>query len=311
MRTLTVLLNFGLSLTIFLISLRVMSSSMQAITGDRLSKLLGLLTVNSVAGIFTGAITTMIIQSSSAVTVMMIALVNARVINLKQAFGIILGANIGTTLTAQIVVFDLSHLALPIMICGLFLLFNHRWRVIGSGFIGFGGVLLSLEMMTTALIPIVTLPFFRTMLVNADHTLAGIITGIVTTAIIQSSSAVTSIIIILAKSGLVSLSAAIAIALGSNIGTVLTSLIASIGLSKEARATAYADLVFNLLGVLIVIPFMPLFIELMTMTSSNIARQVANAHTIFNLLSALVALPAIDIITSFTSRLAGLTGTKR
>lgn len=305
---LKILLNLIFSLIVFAISLQVISDSMNAFIGTRLERLFILLTSTPPMGILTGAIATAIVQSSSTVNVLMVTLVNAKMLNLYQAFGVVLGANIGTTITAQIVSFNLSQYAIPILFCGLFLFpWNRKTRLCGSVLIGLGGLFFSLSLIKNSLLPIINYPIAIHLLISlSENFYLGILVGLVFTAIIQSSSVVTTLVIALAQMGAVSLSSAVAIALGSNIGTVVTTLIASVSFSKEAKATAYADLIFNVLGVLIVIPFYSRFIYFVSITSQDLARQVANAHTIFNVVTAISALPFLQAFTKLASRWAGI-----
>lgn len=312
MKIIVALLNLAFSLTILLLSLRIISSSIQSAMGSQLRKILSLFTFNVVISVFSGMFVTAVVQSSTAVAVIMIALVDAEVINIKQAFGVILGANIGTTITAQIVSLDLSQLAIPIMICGLFLLpWNHKSKIIGTVIVGFGGVFIGLGLIKLSLLPMLELGSVTRILTGANNSvLFGFLIGLVLTALIQSSSAVTSIVIVLAQANGIMLPGAIAIALGSNVGTVTTTLLSSLGLRSEAKATAYADLLFNVLGVLILLPFFNHFVTLVTLTADNPGRQIANAHTLFNLITAVCALPAIDILEKITCNWAGISYSK-
>ncbi len=308
MRILTDIIAALLGLTIFIMGLRVMSDGLQGTLGHTLRFWLGKLTVNPVAGILTGTVATAFVQSSSAVAVMMVALVHANVLTLYQAFGIILGANIGTTVTAQIVSFNMSQFALPLMICGLFMLpLNKKTYAYSSLLVGLGALFYGLALLRLALSPLLHYPLVRTwMLALANSVYLAIFVGIVLTALVQSSSAVTGLVIALAHEGGISLLAAVSIALGSNIGTVATTLISSIGLEKQARATAYADLLFNVLGVLLILPFIHPFVILIETTSTDAARQIANAHTIFNGITALAAIPFIGFLGRLSSRWAGI-----
>lgn len=290
-------------------SLRLISYSIQAAIGRRLRRFLKILTYNPPISVISGAIVTAVLQSSSMVAALMIALVNAEELSLKQAFGIILGANIGTTITAQIITVNVPQLAMPILICGLFLLsWNRRCSFTGAVLVGCGGLFIGLEFMRFSLLPLLEQPIIRQILINlGSNVYYSVLMGIVITAVVQSSSAVTSIVIVLAKVKAISLLGAVAIALGSNIGTVATTIIAGIGMSKEARATAYADLLFNVLGVLIVLPVINQFTYIISLTAVNVPKQIANAHTLFNVVTAVFGLPLINILTKITGRLAGIT----
>ena len=308
MTLINLLFNLSLSLLIFGISLRVLSTSMSAFLGTRLQKALIVLTSNSPLSILTGAIATAFVQSSSTVNVLMVTLVNANLLNLYQAFGVVLGANIGTTVTAQIVSFNLSQYAIPMMLCGLFLFpWTNKSRIAGSSLIGLGGLFFGLNLIKQSLWPVLAYPLTLKLLISlSENIYLGIVLGIVFSAIIQSSSLVTTLVIALAQMQALNLQSAIAIALGSNIGTVATTLISSIGLSKEAKATAYADLLFNFLGVLFLLPFIKQFAFIISLTSQDPGRQVANAHTIFNVITAFLIVPFIRPLANLARRCAGI-----
>lgn len=308
MGTIKILFNFSLSISIFLLSLRLMSSSIQAVLGRRLRRLLALLTYNPLISLVTGAVVTAAVQSSSAVAAISVALVNAGVLSLKQAFGVVLGANIGTTVTAQIVALDMSQLAAPLMLCGLFLLpWNRKTYHLGVGMIAVGSLFMGLIMLKLSLLPLLEYELVRRALIEvSSHVVPAVLAGLLITAVVQSSSAVTSVVIVLGQIQAISLVGAIAIAFGSNIGTVLTTLLSSIGMTKESKATAYADLVFNCLGVLIMLPFIHYFASFVAGTSSNLAQQIANAHTLFNVITAVFALLLIDPLTKLVSKMAGI-----
>ncbi len=308
MDTIKILGEFSLSITVFLVSLRLMSNSVQAMLGSRLQKVLQLLTYNPLIAMLTGTVVTATIQSSSAVAAIMVAFVNAGILTIKQAFGVILGANIGTTITAQIAAFDLSAFFVPIMLSGLFLLpWNRRSSFIGSALVGLGGLFVGMRLLKLALVPILAHSLIQALLIElSDHIIYAVLVGMVVTALVQSSSAVTSVVIVLGQIGAISLVGAIAIALGSNIGTVITSLISSIGMTKESKATAYADLVFNVFGVLLILPVIRLFAGFVALTAPDLGRQIANAHTLFNLISAFGALILIGPLTVVVKKMAGI-----
>ena len=238
----------------------------------------------------------------------MVALVNARVLSLKQAFGVILGANVGTTVTAQIAALDMSHMIAPLIVCGLFLLpWSRKANYLGMALIGLGGLFMGLVLLRLSLVPILAYHWVQSALINlSDHILAAVFVGITVTAIVQSSSAVTSVVIVLGQVKAISLVGAIAIAFGSNIGTVLTTLLSSIGMSRESKATAYADLVFNVLGVVIMLPVIQYFARLVSLTSPELGKQIANAHTLFNAITAVCALLLINPLVGIVSKMAGI-----
>mgnify|MGYP000911926756 CR=1 FL=1 len=308
METVKIGIRFCLSMSIFLVSLRLMSESVQAAVGARLRGVLALFTFNPLAAVVSGAVVTALVQSSSAVAAVMVALVNAGVLSLKQAFGVILGANIGTTVTAQIAALDMSHMIVPVILCGLFLLsWKRRTYHLGMALIGLGGLFLGLVLLRLSLIPILASRWVQSTLITLSRSsLAAVLAGIAMTAVVHSSSAVTSVVIILGKVQAISLVGAIALAFGANIGTVLTTLVSSIGMSREAKAAAYADLVFNVLGVAAVLPFIRCFAALVSLTSADLGKQIANAHTLFNIITAVAALIFIRPLTRAAGKMAGI-----
>ncbi|HHX01924.1 MAG TPA: Na/Pi cotransporter family protein [Firmicutes bacterium] len=308
METVKILIKFSLSISIFLVSLRLISESVQAVMGVRLRRILAHLTFNPLVSVISGAVVTALVQSSSAVAAVMVALVNARVLSLKQAFGVILGANVGTTVTAQIAALDMSHMIAPLIVCGLFLLpWSRKANYLGMALIGLGGLFMGLVLLRLSLVPILAYHWVQSALINlSDHILAAVFVGITVTAIVQSSSAVTSVVIVLGQVKAISLVGAIAIAFGSNIGTVLTTLLSSIGMSRESKATAYADLVFNVLGVVIMLPVIQYFARLVSLTSPELGKQIANAHTLFNAITAVCALLLINPLVGIVSKMAGI-----
>lgn len=308
METVKTLIGFCLSIAVFLVSLRLMSESVQNAIGARLRKILAVFTFNPLTAAISGAAVTALVQSSSAVAAVMVALVNAGVLTLSQAFGVILGANVGTTVTAQIAALDLSHMIVPLILCGLFLLpINRRTHYAGMALIGLGGLFLGLSLLRLSLTPILGCRWVQSVLISLSrNALAAVLAGVAVTAVVQSSSAVTSVVIVLGQAQAVSLVGAIAIAFGSNIGTVLTTLISSIGMNREAKAAAYADLIFNVLGVALMLPLIQGFAGLVSLTSPDLGRQIANAHTLFNAFTAVCALVLIDPLVRLAGKMAGI-----
>lgn len=296
-----------LGILIFLTGLRTMTLGLRAATGPKLRWALGRFTANPAMGLVTGAILTAITQSSSATAAAAIGLVDAELLGLEQALGIILGANIGTTLTAQLISFRWGNAA-PWAIClGVLAVMLGRdsiWRRVGYIVTGAGGLLWGIDLVALALEPLTQLPYFTELILQWEKSpYSGILAGITLTAIFQSSSATIGVIMALAEEGLIGLSGGMAVVLGSNIGTVLTSLIASLGTAREARQTAVADLLFNMFGVLMVLPLFGGFLQLLQASSNDVIHQLANGHTLFNLGTALVALPCISHLARLVRRL--------
>lgn len=287
---------FG-GLGIFLYGMKMMGDGLENAAGDKLKGIFDKITSNPVKGILTGAIVTAVIQSSSATTVMVVGFVNAGLMNLFQAAAVIMGANIGTTITAQIISFKFDAIApLFLAIGAAMVLFakNRKAREIGNIVLGFGILFLGLELMSAAMSPLAESDFFKNLIIRLKgHTILGLLLGMVMTAVIQSSSASTGILVALASTGSLPFEIAVPILFGCNIGTCVTALIASIGTSKTARKAALIHLFFNVIGSLMFIPFVGQFTALVTWispgtTGADVQRQIANAHTIFNIINTFI-----------------------
>jgi len=302
-------LIFGMmgGLGLFLYGMQLLSDGLQKATGDRIQKILEFLTKNRVMGVVTGTLITSIIQSSSATSVITIGLVNAGLLSLKQAVSVIAGANIGTTVTAQIVSFRLEQYALPAI--GIGFIFNflgkkRSYKYFGQILLGFGILFLGLYTMSQAVRPLRDYAPFLNLLVNISHNpLLGIAVAAIFTAIIQSSSATTAIVIAMSIQGIIDIRAAIPLVLGSNIGTCFTAVIASIGSSITGKRVALSHLFFNIGGVILFLFFINNFTYLASLTSSSIPRQIANAHTLFNVINAAILLPFLSLFVKFIVKL--------
>jgi phosphate:Na+ symporter len=280
---------------LFLFGIKLMGESLQDLAGDRMRRLISALTSSPVKGILLGAIVTVLIQSSSATTVMTASFVHAGLMTLKQSIGVIMGASIGTTVTAQIIAFKIKEFALPIIGFGMiFAVFGRtkRHKYIGNGIVGFGLLFVGMQTMESAMY------FLRDrqdiFLAFQHHPILGVLAGTLLTMLIQSSSATVGLTIVMASQGLLTLDSAIPILFGDNIGTTITAVLASIGLNRSAKQSAFAHVFFKVIGVIVFLLFLEPFRHLVTLTSSDIARQLANAHTIFNLLNTLMFLPFIN-----------------
>lgn len=286
---------FG-GLALFIWGMQMMGDGLQKGAGDRLRFVLEKLTSKPIYGVAVGATVTGIIQSSSAVTVMLVGFVNAHLMTLAQAMGVIFGANIGTTVTAQLVAFKVDWIIYPCIFLGVLLkLFATKkvWRVIGEVFLGFGILFLGMMILSKSVVDLKQLEVVRNILTSfSSNIFLGILAGAIFTGIIQSSSATSGLVIALVSQGLVQLPGAVAIMMGANIGTCVTALIASIGGSVSARRVAIAHILFNVLGVVIFLPFITwLVIPFMETLSTSVPRQVANFHTIFNVTMTIIMLP--------------------
>jgi phosphate:Na+ symporter len=264
-------------------------------------------TGNPFKGVLVGTGITSLIQSSSATTVMVVGFVNAGLMTLTQALGVIFGANIGTTITAQLIAFRLTDYALPIIGLGMFTIFlakKKRHKYVGEFLLGFGILFLGLNILTSVVKPLGQYPAFNnTLLSFSRNPLLGVLAGAAVTAIVQSSSVATGMVLSLAMANLIDLKAAIPLVFGCNIGTCVTALIACIGAGISARRASLAHIMFNLMGVLIFLPFVGFFQNLVSRTSGDLARQIANAHTLFNLLNTLIFLPFIPLFVSLLTKI--------
>ena len=294
-------------LGLFLYGMQLMGDGLQKTAGDRLRRLLETLTTMPIMGVSVGAIVTVLVQSSSATTVMVVGFVNAGLMNLAQAVSVILGANIGTTITAQMVSLKLTDLALPAIAVGflLTLVAKSRFqRQLGQVIMGFGILFLGMMIMSDGLRPLRTNPLFtHYMVAFGDQPLLGILAGALFTAAIQSSSAFTGLVISLALQELIGLNAAVTLILGSNIGTCITAMLAAIGTNLTARRAALAHVLFNVFGVAVFVPFIGPYTNLIASTADTLAHQAANAHTIFNVVNTLVMLPFIKQFVRLVTRL--------
>ncbi|OWZ84681.1 sodium:solute symporter [Natranaerobius trueperi] len=275
--------------------MQIMSEGMQKAAGDKLRNILEVLTKNPLVSMFTGIILTVLVQSSSTSTVMIVSFVNAGLIGLGQAAGTIFGANIGTTITAQIVSFDLGMFALPAIGVGVALNSFAKRRLrkyVGRAILGFGILFLGMTLMSDSLEPLQDSPYFLSMMKNfGQFPLLGVLAGAIFTVAVQSSSASTGVIIALTLQDLLTFESGMALILGTNIGTCVTALLASIGSNLAAKRTAAAHVVFNTVGTLLILIVLRPFSEIVVLTADSVPRQVANAHTIFNVGMGLLFLP--------------------
>jgi len=307
----TVINLFG-GLGLFLYGMKMMGDGLENAAGDKLKGIFDRITSNPVKGVLTGAIVTAIIQSSSATTVMVVGFVNAGLMNLYQATAVIMGANIGTTITAQLISFQFDALA-PIFLAigAMIVLFTKRknTKQIGNIILGFGILFLGLELMKNSMSPLADSSFFSELIVKLQgKTILGVLLGVVMTAVIQSSSASTGILVALASTGALPLNVAVPILFGNNIGTCVTALISSIGTSKTAKKAALIHLLFNVIGTLIFIPLIGQLTGIVQgitpgMGAEAVKRQIANAHSIFNIINTLILMPCIKLLVYIVNRI--------
>ena len=306
---------FGLfgGLAIFIFGMNMMSESLQKVAGSKMKKVIGFLTMNPLMGVLAGVITTAVLQSSSTTTVMVIGFVSAGLMTLKQGISVILGANIGTTMTAQLIAFKISDYVYLIVFIGFLIFFiakSERIKNIGNSIFGFGLLFTGIETMSSVMKPLAASPVFTDLIAHvADIPVLGVLVGTLMTLVVQSSSATIAVLQNFASqagpdgvSSIIGLAGAIPILLGDNIGTTITAILASIGQSRNAKRVALSHCMFNVSGALIFIWFVKPYAALIQAISPKgpevevISRQIANAHTCFNVTMTLLWLPLIWLL---------------
>ena len=296
-------------LGLFLYGMNLMGDGLQKSAGSKLKRIIELLTSNVIMGVLVGMVVTMVIQSSSATTVMVVGFVNAGIMSLPQAIGVIMGANIGTTITAQLVSLDVDFLAPVALGIGIVIyMFSNKpkHKNIAEILIGFGILFTGMDFMKEAVKTLAGYQGFTDMLLSfGHHPILGVLMGFAITAIVQSSSASMGMLIALASQGLIPITAALPILYGENIGTCVTSLISSIGASRNARRAAIMHLTFNVLGSMIFMFILskPIVAIVTAIDPTDAARQIANAHTLFNILNVIVLLPFNKLIVKLALKL--------
>ena len=306
-------------LGLFLFGMHIMSDSLQKIAGVRLRRILEKVTTHRVIAVLAGSTITAIIQSSSATTVMSVGLVNAGLMTLKQAVGVVIGANIGTTITAQIIAFKLTDIALPLIGVGMFMKLLTKKESVnywGDFLLGFGLLFYGLLVMKTGVNPIRSAPWVADYFIVFSKTPAlGVLVGTLITMLFQSSSATVGLVIALASSGVVDFYGAAALVLGDNIGTTITAQLSSIGTNVSAKRVARAHMLFNVFGVCIILLIFPGFVRFVDAITpgdpslvmggnlSYSARHIANFHTIFNVTNCLIFLPLMGVLTRLATLL--------
>ena len=291
-------------LAMFLFGMEQMSEGLQGAAGDTLKDVLGRLTKNRFLGAITGAFVTAVLNSSSVTTVLVVGFISAGFMSLAQSVGIIMGANIGSTFTAQIVAFNVTQYALIMVAAGFYMLFagkQQKTRHYGAMVMGLGLVFYGMGVMGDAMTPLRSYQPFIDLMARMENPLLGILVGAVFTGLVQSSAATTGIAIVMATAGLISLPAGIALAFGANIGTCVTALLAAIGKPTDAVRAAVVHVLFNIAGVLVWVMFIPQLAELVAAISpsapeltgkarmaAEVPRQIANAHTVFNIANTLL-----------------------
>lgn len=295
-------------LALFLYGMQMMSTGLEAAAGNKMKNILEKLTANRFLGVFVGALITAIIQSSSATTVMVVGFVNSKMMTLRQAVWIIMGANIGTTITGQLIALDVGAIAPLVAFLGVAVVVfmkNEKLHHIGNIFAGLGILFIGMDMMSLAMKPLGNSEKFISILTKFENPLLGILAGLVFTALIQSSSASVGILQALAGSGVIGLNGAAFVLFGQNIGTCVTALLASIGTSRNAKRTTVIHITFNVIGTIIFTALCiltPLISVVEGWTPSNAPAQIANLHTMFNIVTTLLLIPFGDLLTKFANR---------
>nr|WP_314497130.1 Na/Pi cotransporter family protein [uncultured Peptostreptococcus sp.] len=310
-------MNIAISLIgglgMFLYGMNVMGDGLQKAAGEKLKKIIEMLTTNRIMGVLVGTLVTGIIQSSSATTVMTIGFVNAGIMSLQQAVGVIMGANIGTTVTAQLVSFNIEKYApIAIGIGMVFWFFTKKKNIknISEILIGFGILFVGMNFMKEAAAPVSEMSQVHdAMLYLSKNPVLGILAGFLITGTIQSSSASIGILIVLASQGLLPITAALPILYGDNIGTCVTSLLSTIGASRNARRAAIMHLCFNVIGTLlfIIVLSKPIIALVTSIDPTNVPRQIANAHTLFNVVNVIILLPFSTYLVKLATKLVPYT----
>lgn len=296
-------------LGLFLYGMQMMSNGLEAAAGNRMKKILEKLTANRFLGVVVGAVITAVIQSSSATTVMVVGFVNSGMMTLQQAVWIIMGANVGTTITGQLIALDVGAIAPLFAFIGVaFIVFlkNEKLHHYGKIIAGLGILFIGMDMMSAAMVPLRESETFVNIITRFSNPILGILAGAIFTAIIQSSSASVGILQALASSGVIGLPQAVYVLFGQNIGTCITAVLASIGTSRVAKRTTIIHLLFNVIGttlfttICILTPFTSL-VE--GFTPNNVSAQIANMHTIFNITTTILLIPFGSYLAKLATRI--------
>ncbi len=300
-----IMMSVGLAggLAFFLYGMEKMSSGLKQSAGDQMRSILAALTRNTFIGLIAGAFVTMVIQSSSATMVMVISFVQSQLMTFTQSLGVVLGANIGTTITAQMVAFKLTDLALIMVSIGFGMrMFGKSQKIqsIGDILLGFGMLFYGMKLMGDAMTPLRTSQEFIDVMKGLETPFLGLMVGMIFTALVQSSSASIGVVIVISQQGLITLEAGIPLILGANIGTCITAVLAAIGRTREAKRVALSYVIIEVIGVFLFLfwiePFAQVVRHLTDMGGAGVARQIANAHTVFNVSLGFVFLPFVGLI---------------
>lgn len=295
-------------LGLFLYGMNLMGMSLEKAAGEKLKTLIEILTNNRLMGVLVGALVTMIIQSSSATTVMVVGFVNAGLMTLNQAVGVIMGANIGTTITSQLIAFKLTDIAPLAVAIGVALWITTSNKRVKNGaeiLIGFGILFVGMDMMGASLAPLSKNETFKNIIVSLNDPFLGVLVGMGLTTIIQSSSASIGLLQALATQGLIDINIAFPILFGDNIGTTTTTLISSVGTNKTAKRAAILHFLFNLIGTILFMTVLRIPVQKLVvyLTPNNVQRQIANAHTFFNIFNVIIQFPFANLLVKAATKL--------
>jgi len=301
-----ILLILG-GLALFMFGIRLLSVGMEKLAGDKIQKWLNKVTENRLKSAAFGAAATAFLQSSGLLMVTMIGLINANLMTVEQSIGIMLGQEIGTTITAQIVAFDIGASRLLLVVIGFILIeyFEHRdWKKYGEILMGLGLIFVGMSYMSNALDELVKISAVSNLLVKMGQCpFVGLIAGLVVTSITQSSTAVTSMAVAMGMNHAITLEGAIGIILGANIGSCVTGLVASFGQARATRQASIAQILINVFGVMLFLPFIDQYTGIVAHTSSDLPRQIANAHTIFNVVCSALLVPFVRQLAVLSEKL--------
>jgi phosphate:Na+ symporter len=294
-------------LALFMYGIKMLSAGMEKLTGEQIQRWLERMTSGRFRSALFGTIATALVHSSGLLMVTMIGLINANLMTVEQTIGVIIGQEVGTTLTAQIVAFNIGNFNMVFVVLGVifFEFFDNRdWKKYGEISFGIGIVFLGMTLMSGALKDLTEVAWVANSLVAMGrYPLAGVLAGMIITAIVQSSTAVTSMVVAMGISHVINLDGAVGIILGANIGSCVTGFIASLRMSRTARQASMAQIVINVFGVLLFLPFISQYSNLIGHTASSLSRQIANAHTIFNVAVSMVLFPFVKQIAWVSEKL--------
>jgi len=300
------LLTLVLGLGLLLWGMKVLRQGLQSFAGPRLHQILGWMTATPWRGFWSGATSTAVLQSSTALTVMAVSFVDGGLLRFENSLALILGSNIGSTVTTQLLAFPLDRLTPFILALGAlgYLFIPNRSRFLALSIFGLGVLFFSLSLLQAGMAPLADLPAIQHFLRQlGDNHLQGVLAGTLLSALLHSSSATTGIVMLLAEDGWITLPTALAFIFGANIGTCFTAVLAALGSSRAAQRVALFHVLLNVFGVLIFLPFVGPLAHGLTLMGGSLSRQVANAHTLFNLISSLLAFPLLPWSTRFLKKI--------